>query len=671
MQQETYDSGPNQALTRYEPSAGGVPTRQDMHAVTAAWEALMAGEERGLEHVRPSIRASWARSQRLGVNPYLPRVPVVLSAAELEAEQERSCLLAVAQPLIESAVTMLRDDPWMLTISDRSGHILHTNGHPRILEWAGELNAVPGGSMAEEHIGTGAANAVLASGGAEYVLWSEHYCQVLHDWACLGVPVRYPSTRELMGVLVAGGDELTPLLTVKILGRLAARLEQLLAHEELVRRVALLDTHQRFLLDHPQDAVLALDGRGQVWGVSPAVAQFLPAPQHLFAHSLLRVPGLQVEGLRACTQPPDGRPYEIAVHTQERGLTLRATALPVNSEQHVVGSLVVLRPPTAARPQRGTSTPQWRARYTFADLRGAAPAFQHSVTLARRAAETTFPVLLLGESGTGKEVLAQAIHTASPRGQGPFVAVNCGAGSDELLSAELFGYAAGAFTGAVKGGRKGKVELAHGGTLFLDEVEAMSAKMQVSLLRVLEEGRVTPVGAEAPVGVDVRVIAAANEDVQEAVGQKRFRLDLYHRLAVFPILLPPLRERTEDLPVLIRHLLDDLGFSHVQPMAEVVTLLCRYAWPGNVRELKNVLLRAAHLAPGTAITPAELPQEISSVVAQPASPPHGSLRDTEHEMIVRVLADTQGNLTMAAARLGIHRATLYRKVKKFGLRRVG
>ena len=158
---------------------------------------------------------------------------------------------------------MLRDDPWMLTISDRSGHILHTNGHPRILEWAGELNAVPGGSMAEEHIGTGAANAVLASGGAEYVLWSEHYCQVLHDWACLGVPVRYPSTRELMGVLVAGGDELTPLLTVKILGRLAARLEQLLAHEELVRRVALLDTHQRFLLDHPQDAVLALDGRGQ------------------------------------------------------------------------------------------------------------------------------------------------------------------------------------------------------------------------------------------------------------------------------------------------------------------------------------------------------------------------------------------------------------------------
>jgi len=313
IQQETYDSCPNQALTMYKPSAGVCPTRQDMHAVTAAWEALMAGEERGLEQVRPSIRASWARSQRLGVNPYLPSVPVVWSAEELEAAQEQSCLLAVAAPLFESAVKFMSDEPWMLIISDRHGRILHTNGHPRILEWAGELNAVPGGSLAEEHIGTATANAVFASGRAEYVLWSEHYCQMLHGWAELGVPVRLPSTRELMGVLIAGAEELTSLLTVELLGRLAARLEQLLAHEELVRRVALLDAYQRFVLDHPQDAVLAVDGRGYVWGVSPATAQFLPAPQHLLAHSLLRVPGLRVEGLRECTQPSEGRPYEVAL----------------------------------------------------------------------------------------------------------------------------------------------------------------------------------------------------------------------------------------------------------------------------------------------------------------------------------------------------------------------
>jgi transcriptional regulator with PAS, ATPase and Fis domain len=265
--------------------------------------------------------------------------------------------------------------------------------------------------------------------------------------------------------------------------------------EEPARRLALLDAYQRFVLDHPQDTVLAVDTSGTVWGASPAMTQWLAAPQQLLGQALLSVPGLRVEGWRA--QPPDDQPYELVITARERGLTLRATALPVRREQRRIGSLVVLRPPPAPQPPRRSTPSQWQATYTFADLIGVAPAFQHCLNLARRAAPAAFPVLLLGESGTGKELLAQAIHTASPRSRGPFVAVNCGAGSDELLSADLFGYAAGAFTGAAKGGRKGKVELARGGTLFLDEVEAMSPKMQVSLLRVLEENQVTPVGAEA------------------------------------------------------------------------------------------------------------------------------------------------------------------------------
>src|SRR5207245_9791040 len=196
------------------------------------------------------------------------------------------------------------------------------------------------------------ANAVLTAGQAEYVLWSEHYWQALHGWAGLGVPVHHPSPHELMGVLSAGGEELMPLLTVELLGRIAARLEQLLSHEELVRRLALLDAYHRFLLDHPQDTVLALDGRGHVWGASPSITQLLAAPQQLLGHSLLRVPGLQVEGLRALTQPTEGRPYELAVMARERGLALRATALPVRNERQLVGSLLVLRQPTALRQRR-------------------------------------------------------------------------------------------------------------------------------------------------------------------------------------------------------------------------------------------------------------------------------------------------------------------------------
>jgi transcriptional regulator with PAS, ATPase and Fis domain len=437
--------------------------------------------------------------------------------------------------------------------------------------------------------------------------------------------------------------------------------------EEPAQRLTLLDAYQRFVLDHPQDAVLAVDTSGQVWGVSPAIAQWLAAPQELLGQALPGVPGLWVEGWRA--QPPDDQPYELVVTARERGLALRATVLPVRGEQRRIGSLLVLRRPAALQPPRRPTPSPWQATYTFADLVGEAPAFQDCLNLARRAAPAAFPVLLLGESGTGKELLAQAIHTASPRGRGPFVAVNCGAGSDELLSADLFGYAAGAFTGAAKGGRKGKVELARHGTLFLDEVEAMSAKMQVSLLRVLEEDQVTPVGAEVPVAVDLRVIAAANEDLLYAVRHKRFRLDLYHRLSVFPIVLPPLRQRRGDVPVLIRHLLAELGFAQVQPTTEALTLLSRQAWPGNVRELKNVLLRAAHLATGDVLTPAELPEELRRPKAPLAPPPCNSVPELERELIEQALADTRGNIQAAAARLGLHRATLHRKLKQWRLRR--
>jgi transcriptional regulator with PAS, ATPase and Fis domain len=245
--------------------------------------------------------------------------------------------------------------------------------------------------------------------------------------------------------------------------------------------------------------------------------------------------------------------------------------------------------------------------------------------------------------------------------------LNCGATSDELLAAELFGYVEGAFTGAAKGGKKGKLELAHGGTLFLDEVETMSPRMQVSLLRVLEEGLVTRVGADRPLMVDVRIIAASNEDLQAATREKRFRLDLYHRLSSFPLTLPPLRARIEDLPLLAQHLLGQLGFPHLQLAPAAEALLARYSWPGNVRELKNVLRRAAHLANGTFITPAQLPQEIHLAAAGGSLPIAGSLRDTERELILRALDAAAGDVTRAAVQLGIHRATLYRKLKKYRL----
>ncbi len=644
-----------------------LPSRQALREVTTAWEAFMAGDTRGLEKVRPVIRESWRRCHQLGVNPHQPCLPLVLSAEDVEAVQERVDLAAVAAPLFETVLHAWEGERFMMSVSDRHGRLLYTCGHPAILEQARSINAVPGSGMAEELIGTAAANVVLAQGHADYVLWSEHYCSTLHSWAAIGAPIFHPLTHEIIGVVLSGGEELTHPRALDVIQRIAERLEQLLHHEELARRVTLLDAYHRFVFDHPSDVVIAVDGRGHICGASPTIQELLEMPPQLLDTSLLRLPGVHVEGFHPLTSPQDVHPYEIQITANRHHKRLKATAIPIKGGRQPAGTLVVFsRPQTVRRPQEATAA-SWRTQYTFNDLVGAAPAFQHCLTLARQAAQSDFPVLLLGESGTGKEVVAQAIHAASVRQHGPFVAINCGAVNDELLAAELFGYEEGAFTGAVRGGRKGKIELAQGGALFLDEVEAMSPRMQVSLLRVLEEQRLVRVGGDQPIPVDVRVMAASNEDLRAAVEQKRFRADLYHRLCVFPIHLPPLRARQEDLPALIRHFLNQLGFAHLRLAPDALHLLRQYAWPGNLRELKHALLRAAHLTPGTVITPTALPQEITSSTNTAPTSSRGSLRDAERELIGQALAEAGGNLSRAAARLGVHRATLYRKLKRYGL----
>lgn len=581
--------------------------------------------------------------------------------------QERVDLVAVATPLFETILQAWEDHPFMLGVSDRRGRLLYTRGHPLIMERAKLINAVPGSGMAEDLIGTAVTNIVLTQKRTEYVLWSEHYCRPLHSWAAMGAPVFHPLTHEVIGVVGAGGDEFPNPRALTIIEQMANRLQQLLHHEELVRRVGLLNAYHQFMLEYPHDTILAVDGRGHICGASPNILDLIKAPQHLLDTSLLRLPGVRVEGFHPLTQHQDLQPYGIHIAFDKKDCIQDATVIPVAGGRQLAGTLVVVSH-TQTKPKRreGSSSP-WRATYTFDDLIGAAPRFLDCLTFARQAARADFPVLILGESGTGKELLAQAIHIESPRQDGPFVTVNCGAFNDELLSAELFGYVEGAFTGAVKGGRKGKIELAHSGSLFLDEVEAMSPKMQVSLLRVLEEHRLARMGGERPVSVDVRIIAASNEDLRAAVEQKRFRMDLYHRLCVFPVQLPPLRERREDLPLLARHLLNHLGFSHLQITSQTLQLLHRYDWPGNIRELKHILLRAAHQTSGSIITPAALPEEIALTNPATPTPWAGSLQETERERIAQALAKTGQNLNRVATQLGIHRTTLYRKLKKYGL----
>jgi two-component system NtrC family response regulator len=320
-------------------------------------------------------------------------------------------------------------------------------------------------------------------------------------------------------------------------------------------------------------------------------------------------------------------------------------------------------------------------RYGFESIVGHSKALLRVLEMASRVAQHDSTVLLRGETGTGKELLARAIHHNSRRKNGPFATINCGAIPSELIESELFGFTRGAFTGA-HAAKAGKVELAHGGTLFLDEVGELSLETQVKLLRLLQHGEIEKVGATAPTTVDVRVIAATNRNLEAMIEDGTFREDLYYRLAVVPLELPPLRERREDIPELVQHLFWKVKERYKLPSLRMSPSLkfyfSGYRWPGNVRELENVIERLVVLASGEEITEMDLPDEIrhagtpSKDSFQLDLPESGiSLEGVEKELLLRALEKFNWNQTQAAQFLDISRRTLIYRMEKHGLRREG
>jgi transcriptional regulator with PAS, ATPase and Fis domain len=319
-----------------------------------------------------------------------------------------------------------------------------------------------------------------------------------------------------------------------------------------------------------------------------------------------------------------------------------------------------------------------RSKYTLASLVGGSQRSMAVKDKARRAARASSPVLILGETGTGKELLAHAIHAASPRATGPFVAVNIAAIPETLLETEFFGVAPGAYTGADRKGRKGKFELADGGTLFLDEIGDMSPPLQAKLLRALQEKEIEPVGSNQLLTVNVHVIAATSRQLQQEVEAGRFRADLFYRLNVITLDVPPLRERLEDLPSIAEALTDSLARQLGEPPRSLsdaaLAYLARHAWPGNVRELANVLERALLMSDADSLDAEDI-ERVLPHVATPAPPARPSntqtlqeiLQRSERDAILAAIGAAQGNKTQAARSLGISRASLYEKIAAMGI----
>lgn len=452
-----------------------------------------------------------------------------------------------------------------------------------------------------------------------------------------------------------------------------------------IEQQALMNIHEELanVFDTMSDGVIVVNMEGRVSQANPAAKKIIGYSDEALigVHVVDLFSGKAPKTLNLLQTGESFNDREIFLDGRQGKIHAAASGIPVfNENKQVVGGAIILRP--IAQVQRLVNKfTGAQASFTFDSIIGEDKQLKRSIRMAMKAGANDATVLLQAESGTGKEMFAQAIHNISQRSDGPFIAINCAALPRELVGSELFGYVEGAFTGARRGGRPGKFELANKGTLFLDEIGDMPLEQQAILLRALQEKAILRVGGESPIKVDVRIIAATNQDLLSLTEQKMFRADLYYRLNVVQIRIPPLRERPKDISLLFNYFLKEMStrlnryISTIDPA--VIDSLEAYDWPGNIRELQNVVERILLVNEDDRITKELLPREIvkGAGIKNEGEPesliPTLSTRDLrkqyaleqEREQILKALNDHGGNICKAAASLGISRSTLYRKMK--------
>lgn len=430
--------------------------------------------------------------------------------------------------------------------------------------------------------------------------------------------------------------------------------------------------HIQAILDASHDGIIAVDKNAVITLVNRNAMEILGLPEGIVGEKITTyIPNSDMLRVLASGKRELG---DIATILNRQIIINR---VPIILDNEIVGAVSTFKEITdiqkmEMRIRKELMESGLEAKYRLEQIVGESSAIREVKQLAAQFARTDATVLILGESGTGKELFAQGIHLASARSGGPFVAVNCAALPGNLLESELFGYAEGAFTGAKKGGKLGLFELAHGGTLFLDEIGEMSLPIQTMLLRVLQEKKVRRIGGERLIPVDVRIVAATNRDLEELIRENRFRADLYYRINVLTLEIPPLRSRLEDIPALTRTIADEVSERMNKRItaidASVFRIFQQYDWPGNVRELRNVVERVVLLTEKERLDITDLTFFIRKLKQRRHSEAkESSWAESERLLILAALQAANGNKSEAAKRLGMDRTTLWRKLRKLQL----
>jgi sigma-54 dependent transcriptional regulator, acetoin dehydrogenase operon transcriptional activator AcoR len=627
--------------------------------------------------VRNAILESWKRCRNAGVEFDGGKCRDFISDRDLGGR--KGLLREISEPIMETLHQCVRGSGFVIVLVDTDGYILASLGDLVSLRQAEKLNFGPGANWSEHSVGTNAIGTALTIGTPIEVSGSEHYCETHHLWTCAAAPIRDPKG-DVVGCLdMSGPREKAHFYSLGITVAAVRAIEERLRLEQSHKFYVSVSKHLATIFNSVSEGLITIDNKGVITGINaPAAKLLMLHPRDLVGRSIDDV-------VRMDRKLKDfvhgGREYseeELLLKSQSTYIRCVGSANSIITEDGsklgAVFTFTKARQTSSQAGARGGSD----SRFMFKDIIGESLTMRETLEKAKKVAKSPSTVLILGESGTGKELFAQAIHNASDRKDAHFVSVNCGAIPAELIQSELFGYAEGAFTGAKRGGRLGKLELANGGSIFLDEIGDMPLEMQVNLLRVLEGKAIVRVGDNKVIPVNVRIIAATNRSLYDEVSKGRFREDLFYRLNVVAITIPPLRDRKGDIRLLTDHYIESISrkvgknVESVEPA--IYGILEAYHWPGNVRELANAIEYAINLLQGDELKPSHLPPHLEKKQAVRTMANDIEIMPlalVEKKAIEDALVHFGGNITKVSYALGIGRNTLYDKMKKYGIRPLG
>ncbi len=581
--------------------------------------------------------------------------------------------IEIVKPCLSHLTALLNETDFLAILSDKEGIILDVVGAAEMLKKAEKLNLSLGTSFNEKDVGVNAIGCAISEDKPVQITGEQHAFKMLYTWTCAAAPI-HDAKGNILGVLCLAGKKSNKHIHTLGLAISTAKVIENKIENKLVQKQLYDAQYYAFaMMNQLSFGLFAIDKDDKIIWANNTACRIINIKRSLLINrsinGIFPIWAKVKEILRSKRDFVDEE-HSFNIPGLHENFLFNAYLIH-SQENEIIGYQLSFRP---FKRFLGLANKYvgMVATHQFDDIFCVSDKMKKIIDYARTVAHSPASILITGESGTGKEVFAQAIHNASERKRACFVAINCGAISPSLIESELFGYEEGAFTGALKGGRIGKFEMANGGTLFLDEIGDMPMEMQIKLLRAIQEGQFCRVGGSDVVSVDVRIIAATNKNLEEEIKQNRFRLDLYYRINVVNIKLPALRERKEDIPLLAHYFLETKANKLNKPMVRLSQTLLKeiisYDWPGNIRELENYIEKVTIMNRPVHIQN-QMPDETSTIPVNSESDfvPQ-SLQDMEKQMIERTIQVTKANMTQSAKILGIGRNTLYQKIRRYHIK---